>query len=72
MATILYNTQTNEEIGYCITNRSMTKTELIECALGIDINNQEDLEKLYDSGADYAYTEDGYYYIDEDIIGIKD
>lgn len=59
---IMFN---GKEIANVTTNRSMTLEDTVYVGLGIDINNQEDCEKAYNDGADYAYLDDcGNYCID--------
>lgn len=62
---IMFN---GNEIGRIATNKSLTTEEALYL-LGIDVNNQEDCQKAYDAGAEYAYIDDcGNYCIDTENI----
>lgn len=60
-----------KEIGTVASNHSMTIEKALYC-MGIDINSQEDCEKAYIDGADYAYLDDfGNYAIDVENITLE-
>lgn len=55
---ILFN---GEVIGTVLTNHSMTIYEAVALAFDIDIDSQEDLERLYKKGYDFVCHEDDYF-----------
>ena len=60
------------EIGRIDTNHSMTLEQALYCGLGIDIHNPEDCKKAYESGVEYAYTDDcGNYCIDTENMDLE-
>ena len=66
---IMFN---GNEIGRIIENHSMTLEEAIYIGLGIDVNSQEDCQKAYEDGAEYAYLDDcGNYCIDIENMDIE-
>lgn len=66
---IMFN---GNEIGRIATNKSLTIEEALYLGLGIDINNQEDCQKAYEDGAEYAYIDDcGNYCIDTDNMELE-
>lgn len=60
------------EIGRIIENNSTTLEQAIYIGLGIDVNSQEDCQKAYEDGAEYAYLDDcGNYCIDIENMNIE-
>ena len=60
-----------EEIGSIIENHSMTVEEALYC-LGIDVDDQDDCQRAYESGAEYAYLDDcSNYCIDIENIELE-
>lgn len=61
-----------KEIAEIIENHSMTLEEAIYIGLGIDVNSQEDCQKAYEDGAEYAYLDDsGNYCVDIENMDIE-
>lgn len=65
---ILYN---GKEVGYVVTNHSITPEEALYCGLGIDINDSADCERAYEEKQPFAYLDDeGNYQIDVENMEI--
>lgn len=61
---VLYN---GEKVAEITTNMSMTRQEMIESCYEIDVNDQDDLHRLYDEGVPFVCLEETFF-IDWDGI----
>lgn len=52
-----------KEIGYVITNRSLTIQEAMY-AIGYDVEDEEDCKEGYNNDVEGFYYDDGHYYFD--------
>ncbi|MBD5556837.1 MAG: hypothetical protein HDQ95_16230 [Roseburia sp.] len=60
VAEVFYNQKKIEEV---MTDHGMTDEEVIELALGIDLNTMDGAQEAYEQGISYAYLDDSGNYL---------